>query len=114
MSFLTLDGVVVPVTPNGAQEGAIERIGSESRAYAGNLRSTVREEKRSWTFTTRSLSSSEESDIRAAIADGAFITMSGDILGGASLLVSAALNGAPSTKVKGGFRNVLTLTVREV
>lgn len=114
MSFLTLGGVAVPVSPNGAQEGAIEQIGSESRAYAGNLRSTVRDEKRNWSFTTRSLSSSEESNIRAAIANGAFITMSGDILGGASLLVSVALSSAPATKVTGGFRNVLTLTVKEV
>lgn len=114
MSFLTLAGVTVPTSVSGVQEGAIEQIGSESRAYAGNLRSTVRGQKRNWSVTTRPLTSTEESNIRSAIATGAFVTMSGDLIGGASLTVSATINSAPASKIKGGFRNALTLAIKEV
>lgn len=114
MSFLVIAGSTVPVAPSGASENAPEQIGSTSRAYDGSLRSTVRAEKRSWTFTTKPIDSTLEATIRAAVANAYAVTVTGSALGGASVTCIVTLGQASFTLVRGGFKKTLTLNVKEV
>lgn len=113
MPFLQIDGITVPVSPSGATVLAPERIGSSARTFDGSLRTTVRFEKRGWKFRTPPRPISSWATLEAAIAFGAFVECSGDALGG-TVVCEVTISDADLIPVKGGFRKVLTLTLREV
>jgi hypothetical protein len=113
MAFLTIAGVTVPVSISGAAEKQKETVGSDSRAYAGNLRSTVRAEKRNWQFTTKTLSTVDDAALVAAVAGGVFVTCAGDALG-VSVTCRVTVTDGPYVKVAGGFRRTRVLQLREV
>ena len=116
MSFLVIAGTTVKVARTSAAE-TIERIGTSSRAYAGNLRSTVRSEKRTWKVTTTPMIAADAATLRAAIALAAQVTCTGNMLGG-SVTCEVEMTDGPyvggNPADGNGFRRALLLTLREV
>lgn len=113
MAYLVVAGITVPVATGGATKKALEEGGTDSRAYSGGLRSTVRWEKRNYQFTTTGLLDADAVAIETAVAGGAFVTCSGDALGG-SASYRVTLGDGPYVKVMGAFRRTLVLTLRAV
>ncbi len=114
MAFLVVAGITVHVMTSGASRKAVERIGSSTRAFAGNLRTTVRVEKRAWQFTTKWLSNTDAAAIETAVALGAHVACSGDALGG-SITCEVTVGDGPYLPKSGGtFRRQVVLTLREV
>lgn len=113
MPFLVIAGITVPVAPNGAQILAPERVGSSARAFDGSLRTTVRDEKKAWRFRTPARPPSTWAALKDAIDSGTFVTCSGDALG-ASFTCEVMLGDSDLVQVAGGFREALTLTLRQV
>lgn len=115
MSFLSVAGIAISVTLDGASEKAPETIGSDSRAYAGGLRSTERAQKRNWTFTTKGLTTASAEAIRTACANGAIVACVGDGVGdGVSTYnCRVTLGDGPYIKIRGGHRRVLQLNLRQ-
>lgn len=115
MSALVIASITVPVGRGGAVKKPPERIGTASRAYSGALRTTFRAQKRNWQITTNLLSDSDANAIETAIALGAAVSCSGDILGGTiSCEVEVTSDGAYTPLHGGTFRRVLVLLLREV
>src|SRR5579884_3291645 len=115
MAFLTIAGITIPVAvASGATKKAPETGGADSRAFAGNLRTTVRYEKRNWQFTTTPLLDAAAAAIETACAGGAFVTVAGDAVGGVNVTCRITVGDGGYTKVHGTFRRVLVLTAREV
>lgn len=114
MAFLTIAGIDVPVESSAK---AIERIGTSERAFAGNLRSAVRAEKRAWTVVTTLLLNADAAAIEAAVDFAEHVTCSGDILGG-SVTCEATVVDSQYASFHGGdglgFMRALQLLVREV
>lgn len=114
MSFLTIASTTIPVSTTGASKKGMERVGSSSRAFAGNLRSTVRAEKRVWQFTTKWLTQAEAAVIEALYDNGEFVSCAGDALG-ATVTCEVTQQDGPLTVVAGGgFKRQLTLILKEV
>lgn len=113
MAFLTIAGITVRVSVGAAVENDPVRIGAESRAFAGNLRSTVQDEKRQWTFTTALYTQANLDTLRAAIAEDAQVACAGDALG-AAFTCRVRMTQGPFIKVAGGFRRTATLQISEV
>lgn len=114
--FLSVAGITVHTARTQAVE-TIDRIGSSSRAYAGNLRSTVRAEKRTWKITTTPMLTADSTTLRAAVALAAQVTCSGNMLGGSVTCEVEVVDGQyiasnPSDGLF--FRRALVLTLREV
>jgi hypothetical protein len=115
MPYLSVAGIVISVALDGAGEKVPEYIGSDSRTYAGGLRSTERAQKRNWAFTTKGLLIANAEAIRTACSHGAIVACVGDLLGdGVSTYQCRVTFGdAPMMKVRGGHRRVLQLVLRE-
>lgn len=113
MAFLTIAGTTIPVSTGGAVAKAIERVGSSTRAFAGNLRSTVRAEKRAWQFTTRWLTQGDAAIIEALYNNGEFVTCAGDALG-ATYTCEVTQQDGPLMATGTGFKRQLVLLLREV
>ena len=116
MSYLVVAGIVVPVSPSGGSEEEQDVIGSDSRAYAGNLRSTVNAEYRNWEFTTKPLSIADDEALRTACALGAHVVCSGTALGNGATNYTCRLTLGKATHVKvaGGHKRIRTLRLRQV
>jgi hypothetical protein len=119
MAFLVIAGITVHIARGQAVE-SIERIGTAPgfRAYAGNLRSAVRAEKRSWKVTSTPMIAADATTLRAAVALAAQVACSGNALGG-TVTCEVEVNDSPylatATTADGfNFRRVLALTLREV
>lgn len=114
MAFLTIASITVHVGITGATENAPDAVvGSDSRAYDGSLRTTVRDEKRSWQFTTKPTLQADYETLRDAVKDGQHVTIGGDaVTGGATARVT--ITSAPYVKTRGSFRRIITLVVKEV
>lgn len=93
MAFLTIAGNTVVIQTAGATEEAPERGGEVARAFAGNLRSSLRYRKRAWRFTTNPLTQVAYDSLVAASDTGAPVTCSGDALSGASVSCIVQVSG---------------------
>ncbi len=114
MAFLIIAGITVHVHSTGASKKAIERIGVSTRAFAGNLRTTVRVEKRAWQVLTKTMTNSDAVTLEAAVANGAHVVCSGDLLGG-NITCEVTVDGSVYMPKAGAtFRRQLTLSLREV
>lgn len=113
MPFLVVGGITVPVAVNGAVKKAPERIGTSERAFAGNLRTAIRAEKRAWQATTKPLSNTDAASIETAITLGAHVSCSGDLLG-ATVTCQVTASDGPYHATGASFKRVLVLTLREV
>jgi hypothetical protein len=116
MAFLIIAGITVPVLEGQAVQH-VERGGSSTRAFAGNLRSQWRYEKRAWQVTTGLLTNTEDAALRTAVALAAQVTCSGDALGGSvTCEVEVADDGYTNTTTTDatGVMRSLALLLREV
>ena len=113
MAFLTLAGITIDVSTDGASQLEGDVVGEKARMFDGTLRSTVRATKRAWRITSPVLTQVQESAIRTAIANHATVTLSGDIVGGAN--VSVKVTPTESAFVPDGlsFRRALSLLIEE-
>jgi hypothetical protein len=116
MAFLTIASIVVPVADGSFKANPREMNGSQSRAYAGNLRSTVRWTKRSWSLTTGLMLSADVVTLENAIIAGTAVSCAGDALGGTvSCVVTLGDEPVISTASNDGltFMRTMALTLRE-
>lgn len=114
MAFLNIGAVsAIPCVTPEAQAQEPERGGEDVRAFAGNLRSTVRWTKRSWQVTTVALSAAATAAIRAAIAARP-VNVSGDLTGGATVSCIVTETGGPFRRSWVAPKETMTLTIREV
>lgn len=115
MAWLTIAGITVDAFEDGMSQRPMERGGELVRAHAGNLRNSIRWEKRGWDFSTGFMSEAEVTTLRAAVALGAFVTVSGDFVGGASILCEVQINEAPYiANGIASFWRILDIGVTEV
>jgi hypothetical protein len=116
MAVLVSAGITVPVIAPGATKDIV-RLGTSSRAYAGNLRSSVRAEKREWEVLTSMLTQAEAVTLEAAVASAAQVSCSGDLLG-ATITCEVTVGKQQYPPYNGGdglgFMRQLPLTIREV
>lgn len=82
--FLTIADIDIWVTDENPVENTVE-IGERARAFAGNLRSTVRAVKRSFGFTTSFLTEDEVDTIKAATELGLTVAVTGSAINGDSI-----------------------------
>lgn len=86
MPFLTIGTYTdVPIAIDGARQVESELVGEIERAFAGNLRSTVRAAKRVWEVTTGALSLTEANQLRSQASFTAAVNCSGDLMTGATV-----------------------------
>lgn len=64
MSFLTLNGIVVPVAVESAKEDPPEEIGESSRAHGGSMRKSIITTKAGWSAETTPITTSEARALR--------------------------------------------------
>lgn len=83
MAGISIASISLSVTDGGEGEPVI--IGESSRAYAGNLRNSVRATKRTFNFVSGFVSESTWDSVQAATASQAQVTCTGDILKGDSI-----------------------------
>src|SRR5947209_751550 len=113
MAILIVGGVTVPVqAPTSAQQQDEEVGGSRARMFSGLMRSTVRAFKRSWPITTRLLTATERTNVRAALRGTPPVACSGDVLGGSVNCFTQITNDQQQWK-KGEIRYVLSFTLFE-
>lgn len=92
MSFLIINGNAYEViSTGGAQRRTPVRIGSATRAAAGNLRLQYSAEKRVWSFPLAPLTEAQDTTLVADTALGVFVTCSGSALKGASVTCSVEI-----------------------
>lgn len=118
MAFLTIAGIAVPVAQDGFKRLPVEVGGSQSRAYAGNLRSTERWQKYAWSVTTGLMKTADTTTLETAIANGAVVSCSGDALNNVAtncVVTMSDKTAAPAIS-NDGFKHMwaLTLTLRQV
>jgi hypothetical protein len=116
MPFLIVAGITVPVMEGAASERP-EESAVDVRAVTGALRTAVVWEKRSWSATTGLLTNAEAAALKAAVAMGAHVTCSGDMLGGSMTCRVHVTEGAyinVTTDDGTGAMRTLGLTIRQV
>lgn len=114
MPYLVVASITVPVRKGQGGLSQVERIGSSSRAFAGNLRSSYRAEKRVWQFTTELLELTAWDTLYAAVALGAHVTCSGDALRGTVTCEVEMSQGSDEVAGPNGVMRSATLILREV
>lgn len=112
--FLVVADIPIPVQASSASELEPEVQGADTRAFSGRLNSTVQWEKRNWRFTSRHTTQAFYNSVRAAVAGGAQVVCSGDALDGENIVCRVTIGERQFVSVRGGFRRVFTLTLREV
>jgi hypothetical protein len=114
MAFLTVAGITLEVQLAGAARLENIYVGSKSRAFAGNLRSSIRAEKRAWQFTTPPMATADVATLRTAIANGAFVTVGGTLIGADTLctVVIASEELLPTVSPT-TYQSVLALKIEE-
>lgn len=87
-------------------------VGDETRAFAGNARTSVRAQKRIWNVTVGHIDTPTEGSVQTAIANAAQITVSGDITALAN--VTASVHCTSSDMVVGTTLWDVQLVISEV
>ena len=75
--FLIINGITVDVVETGAKGGKPDRIGKSIRSFAGNLRSTQRASKKTWSYLTAPMIAADFASLQVAAPDGSFATCDG-------------------------------------
>lgn len=97
MAALIIASLTMKVITSGATQRESEPIGEETRAFSGNLRSSVRAEKRKWSFECYFAFQADLDALRAAVPNRAFVTCSGTLLP-SSLTCRVVIGDAPYRK----------------
>jgi hypothetical protein len=110
MAALTIAGTALEIADG--DEGTPVYVGSVIDAFSGTERSTVRGEKRVFSFTTAPTLEATWDTLRAAVANGAYVTCSGIMLSGDSITARVQV----SAKLESGTspaRFVISGTIRK-
>jgi hypothetical protein len=115
MAFLTVAGIPLEVQVTGGKRAENFYVGAASRAFAGNMRSSVRAEKGAWTFITPPMTPAAVTALRAAIVNGAFVAVGG-VLVGADKTCTVAITDEEfmPTVDAATYQSILSLKVDEV
>lgn len=111
MAFLTIAGITYEVLTRGADEQRRVTVGSRKRAFAGNLRSTIKAVKREWRLTVGPLTQSGLSQLRSLVAGSTVQAIGGDLVQGVSTNCIVQITGhdfVNETQITAG------LSIREV
>ncbi len=113
MAYLQVAGITVSIGRGGQSRQTRLSIGARSRAFAGNLRSSVRATKREWSFQTNPLTVATYDTLVAAIG---VVTVAGDAIGST---ITADVEITDATDIEDDadaltFKRVATLQIREV
>ena len=115
MAFLTIAGLDIDVREDGATEREREVIGQSRRAFAGNLRTSKRAEKRSYTFSTAPMAQADVNALLAATRLGAHVAVSGAAMAGGAITAEVTVTEASYlADDDAGFQRVLALAIVEV
>lgn len=116
MAALTIAGVDYEVLQDGAQEAPPRRTGTVEEMFSGRLRSTVRAENREWSFDLAPMPTATYNALRADVAGGQEVQVTGDLLDGQAYTCFVELRGAQFIPIDGGlgFERLVSVTVREV
>jgi len=114
MSFLSLNGTVIPVKSNAAGQGYDEHRLDRERMFDGALRMTRAGVFRKWPITTKLLTESDANAILALVNGGAILTASGDLVGGTDVAVMPIPGTADPVQTATGFRRRVSFEIREV
>jgi hypothetical protein len=79
MDFVIIDGQTIPVQSGTFKKNAPIEGGSESYSYNGALRSTVRWQKDSWSFTTGFMEKVDIETLRTATSLGQAVLITGSM-----------------------------------
>lgn len=111
-AFLTINTVAYGVlAESSARNDASEFIGESARAFAGNLRTSRRAEKRTWTFQIYPLTTAQEITLRALLLAG-FVTIGGEATNGVSVSVEGTITTSEYSDVGAGVTTERTATVQ--
>lgn len=114
MAFAVLGGVTLKLLP-GVREREPEYRGEAVRAFNGALLVGTDAPRRTWEGQTVPMSTADVDTLLAVIGTGAPVTLTGDIVRGASVSVSVqASREFVGTANPAVHEEVLTLTIREV
>lgn len=115
MAALTVAGTSLPVAE--FTEGVPRQRGAVTPAFNNTLRSSVISEKRQFTVVTAPVDNTYWTAMKSALADGADVTVTGDLILGASLTmkgtVAAQLVGTGQNVSGYPFVYVLTISLQE-
>jgi hypothetical protein len=113
MAFLTIAGKNYIVAYGNANEDAPTFIGALSRAFAGNLRRTVRAAKRQWSFTLGPMHYYEYNALRTDVVSAANVTVTGDALESINYTCAVILGEAGYIPDDPLYRRMVRVTVIE-
>lgn len=113
MSMLAIAGIEFDVLQSGASEDEPFRVGTSERMFSGLLRSTVRVEKRQWSYALGPLTAARYEQLFELTKNGAQVIVSGAMMVG-SPLCTVELSGADYVPAGTGFRKIATIRIREV
>lgn len=111
MPFLTVGGVTVEVTPGGSSRTVTE-IGDRARAFNGTMRSTVRDRKKAFQFTTVPMTQAAATTLETALNGTLPVAATGDRTG--AINTHPVITRVTDVPVSGGYRVVYDFTLEEV
>jgi hypothetical protein len=116
MAFVVIAGITVPIALDGITEQEPDEGGEDTRAFAGNLRSTSRWTRRRWKLTTKPWPVASGEALIAAVANAAHVTCSGDGLGDGvtNFTCRVKMRETGYVKVKGGHRRTYNIELIQV
>jgi hypothetical protein len=115
MPFCLVNNVPLAVRTDGATESEATRIGKETRAYDGTMRSTMRGRKRTWQFTLVELTPAEYAALALLAEQAVAFPCTGDFVNNAATSCYVRITGA--RYVKRGVsihKRVASITLIEV
>lgn len=115
MAFASIAGITVEVDVGSFEEMEPEIGGEDVYAQAGNLRSVVSWTRRKWALTTGWMTQADFNTLKAAIAGGALVPVTGDAFDNANITCRVKLGAAPFIDIAGtSFNRQAHLTILEV
>lgn len=112
MPMLVANGHTVPVSPTTPPKKTITEYGDFSQAFDGTDRGTITARKALWTVTTAPMLPSDADALVTALQATPPITVTGTLTG--SLVARSTVTDYSPIVVRGGFRVVVTFTLRQV
>jgi len=113
MEFIIIDGNLI-LNVVGITETDPEIIGDETRSDSGQLRSSIRSEKRHWVVTLLEMTESELATVRQRFQYGNHVMVSGSAFNGASIAVRGRLSDMGYEWTKDGHLRTARLDLVQV
>lgn len=112
MAMLVVGAVTVPVSPQSPPKRVKTEYGDFTPAFDGTDRGVINARKALWTVTTAPMLQSAADTLVSALEATPPIACSGTVTG--SFNARGTVTGYDSVVVRGGFRVVVSFTLRQV